>query len=252
MAGEFTGKTALVTGAGRNIGRATILAFAQEGANVVVNYRSNRDEGEGVAEEARALGVEAIAIAADVGDSDQVGEMARQALERFGAVDIVVNNAASRPHQPFMDITVEDWDRVIRTDLSATFYLTRALVPTMMSRGWGRIVIIGGVCGSMGLANRAHTVASKAGLQGLTKAMALEFGHAGINVNLIAPGMIDTTRPLENYPGWPPSQERLDGQPVNRIAQSEELAGVCVFLASQAASYITGQTIHFNGGMHMV
>jgi len=248
----LSGKTALVTGAGRNIGRGIALAFAQRGANVVVNARTNGDEAESVAGEARALGVDVLSYLAEVGDPQAVEGMARAALDRFGAVDILVNNAAARPRQSFLEITVEDWDRVIRSNLSALFYLTRALVEPMMARGWGRIINISGTDGLRGRENRAHNVACKSGMIGLTKAMALEFGHSGITANVVVPGITDTSRPLEHYPGWPPTQESLDAQlPVARMGTSEELGEVCAFLTSEAASYITGQTLPVNGGWHM-
>ena len=252
MSPEFlSGKTALVTGAGRNIGRGIALAMAKAGANVVVNTRTNKDEGESVAQEAKALGVDAIAYQADMGDAAAVEGMARAALERFGAVDIVVNNAAARPRQSFLEISIEDWDRIISSNLSGLFYLTRCVVQSMMDRTWGRIINISGTDGLRGRENRAHNVACKSGMIGLTKAMAIEFGHYGITANVVVPGIIDTTRPMEHYPGWPPAQESLNELPVPRMGRSEEIGEVCVFLTKDSASYITGQTLPVNGGWYM-
>ncbi len=248
---SIPGKTALVTGAGRNIGRAIALAMAGAGANVVVNYRSNRDEGESVAAEARELGVEAVAIKADVGEPDAVGEMGREAIDRFGAVDILVNNAAVRHRQNFLSITPEEWDRVIASNLSGAFYCTRTVVPSMLERGSGRIINISGTDGFQGRAVRAHNVASKGGLAGFTKAIAVEFGHRGITSNVVVPGIMDTSRDPEHYPDWPPTRDTLDRLPVPRMGLPDEVARVCVFLASDDSSYITGQTIHVSGGWYM-
>lgn len=241
-----------MTGSGRNIGRGIALAFAQRGANVVINARSNREEVEVVAEEARSHGVEAMAYLANVGDPAEVSMMAQSALDRFHVIDILVNNAASRPRESFLDITVEGWDSIIRSNLSSLFYLTRALIEPMMDSRWGRIINISGTDGLRGRENRAHNVACKSGMIGLTKAMALEFGRFGITANVVVPGITDTTRPSEHYPDWPPTKEALEAQlPISRMGTSEELGEVCAFLTSDAASYITGQTLPVNGGWHM-
>jgi 3-oxoacyl-[acyl-carrier protein] reductase len=247
----LNGKTALVTGAGRNIGRAIAMAMAMAGANVVVNYRSNHDEGDSVADEVRRLGVDAVAIQADVGDPDAVREMARTAIDRFGSVDVLVNNAAVRHREDFLSITPDEWDRVIGSNLSGAFYCARAVIPSMLDREWGRIINISGTDGFQGRALRAHNVAAKGGLGGLTKSIAVEFGHQGITCNVVVPGIMDTTRDPEHYPDWPPSQETLDSLPVPRMGQSDEVGRVCAFLASDDSSYITGQTIHVSGGWYM-
>lgn len=248
---SLNGKTALVTGAGRNIGRAIALALAGAGANVVVNYRSNRDEGESVAAEAREFGLEAVAIKADIGDPNAVRKMGREAIDRFGAVDVLVNNAAVRHRQDFLSITSEEWDRVIASNLSGAFYCTRAVLPSMLERGSGRIINISGTDWFQGRALRAHNVASKGGLAGLTKAIAVEFGHCGITCNMVVPGIMDTSRDPEHYPDWPPAQETLDHLPVPRMGLPDEVARVCVFLASDDSSYVTGQTVHVSGGWYI-
>ncbi len=242
-------KTALVTGAGRNLGRAIALALAEAGARVVVNARSNRDEAEAVVREIQASGGQAIVHLADVGDLTAVSAMIDEAARLLGPVNILVNNAAIRPHQPFFSIEPEDWDLVLRTNLSSAYYSARAALPSMTERGFGRIINISGVDGFKGAANRAHNVACKAGLIGLTKALALEFGPMGVTVNAVVPGAFDTTRDPKNYPSWPPGQAFLERLPVPRLGQPEEVGQLCAFLASDAAAYITGQSIHVNGGL---
>jgi NAD(P)-dependent dehydrogenase (short-subunit alcohol dehydrogenase family) len=240
-------RVALVTGAGRNLGRAIALAFAREGAHVLVNARTNRDEAEAVAAEARTYGVRALPYLADVSDEKQVQDMVRAAIDTFGAVDVLVNNAAVRPRQGFLEITSEDWERVLRTNLFSAYYACQAVLPGMVARRRGRILNISGADGFMGAANRAHNVASKAGIVGLTKGLAAEFGPAGITVNAVVPGLFDTTRDAAHYSNtvltaW------LEGLPIRRIGQPDELSEVCLFLASDEAAYITGQSLHVNGG----
>ena len=245
------GKTALITGAGRNLGRAMALAFAEAGAKLVLNARASRDELEAVAEEVRALGSEALPLLADVGDAQAVARMVAQALAWAVGVDILVNNAAKRPRQSFLETSVEDWDRVIRTNLSGAFYCSRSVVPSMVERGYGRIINISGIDGQMGASNRVHNVSCKAGLMGMTKAMASELGRFGVTVNSIVPGAFDTTRDLKDYPGWPPSEASMRRYAVPRLGRPEELGPLSVYLASEASGYVTGQSIHINGGLFM-
>ncbi len=249
---RLDGKTALVTGAGRNLGRSIALSLAEAGAAVVVNARTNREEAEAVVREIEASGGQAVAHLADVGDVAAVAAMVDEASRRFGPVDILVNNAAIRPHQPFLSIEPEDWDNVIRTNLSSAFYGARAALPAMMERGFGRIINISGIDGVQGAANRAHNVACKAGIIGFTKALALECGPKGVTVNAVVPGAFDTTRDPKNYPNWPPGEAFLNRIPARRLGRSEEVGHICTFLASAAAAYITGQSIHVNGGLLMV
>ena len=248
---SLEGKTALVTGASRNIGRAIALGMAQAGANIVIHYRSQRAEAESLVAEAQRLGTEAIALHAEIADPDAVQSMAQQALTKFGRVDILVNNAAIRPRQSFMEITPAIWDDVVRSNLSSAFYCARALMPSMLDHRFGRIISISGTDGYQGRANRVHNVACKTGLIGLTKAIAVEMGHDGVTSNIVVPGIMNTSRDPRNYPDWPPSQQTLDALPVPRMGESEEIAHACVFLASDQASYITGQTIHVSGGWFM-
>ena len=245
---ELDGKTALVTGAGRNIGRAILLELAARGANVIVNARANRAEAEAVAEEARAHGVAALVALGDVGDAGAVDTIAQAALERFGRVDVYVSNAAVRPHQGFLEVTHEEWRRNLETNLSASFYLAKALAPAMVESGWGRIIHIGG--GFSVAPNRIQTLTSKSGLLGLTRALAVELGPSGVTVNLVAPASVNTTRGPENQPALSP--EEAAGQvPVGRLGEPEDVAWACAFLASPRSGFITGQVIHVNGGSRM-
>lgn len=243
------GRVAIVTGSGRNIGRATALELARRGAAVVVNARANRREAEGVVGEIEALGGKAIAAVADVGDQAQVNAMVEQALEAFGRVDILVNNAGMRAAQGIADMTVEQWRRVLAVNLDAPFFCAQAVVPGMMERGWGRIINVSGLNAFSGRAGWAHVCASKMGALGLTRALAAELAEYNILVNHIVPGAFDTTPPPEQTGGaMPPAAARAAGIPLGRLGMPQEIATTCAFLASDDASFITGQTIHVNGG----
>ncbi len=245
--GKFDGKVALVTGSGRNIGRATVLKLAAEGANVVVNARSNRDEAEAVAEEARALGVKALPILADLGKRDEVERMVAQTMAEFGKVDILINNAAIRPHKPFTEVTVEDWETVRGVVLDGPLYLTLGVIQSMVENQYGRILFFTGEGAFVGGASRAHVSAAKMGLVGLARSLAKEFAPHNIRVNVVSPGSIDTTRANpEWYQGRAPNAE---GIPLQRQGTSEEIAATCLFLVSEDSGFITGQTIHANGGV---
>ncbi len=243
---KLEGKVALVTGSGRNIGRATVLKLAAEGANVVVNARTNRQEADSVAEEARALGVEALSILADVADRHQVASMVAQTMERFGKIDILINNAAVRPHKPFTEITVEDWERARGVVLDGAFYCTHALIPSMVRNRFGRILFFTGDGAFSGAPQRAHVSAAKMGLIGLARGLASEFAPHNIRVNVVSPGRIDTTRDLSWYPQGGMSD--TSDIPLGRMGTSEEIAAACVFLVTDDCGFITGQTLHVNGG----
>lgn len=243
------GRVAIVTGSGRNIGRATALELARRGAAVVVNARANRLEAEGVVGEIEALGGKAVAAVADVGEQAQVNAMVERALEAFGRVDILVNNAGMRAAQGIADMTVEQWRQVLAVNLDASFFCAQAVVPGMMERGWGRIINVSGLNAFSGRAGWAHVCASKMGALGLTRALAAELAEYNILVNHIVPGAFDTTPPPEQAGGaTPPAAARAAGIPLGRLGMPEEIATTCAFLASDDASFITGQTIHVNGG----
>jgi 3-oxoacyl-[acyl-carrier protein] reductase len=246
--GKLDGKVALVTGSGRNIGRATVLKLAGEGAHVVVNARANQAEADAVVREARHLGVEALAVIADVAKRDQVEAMAAKALSEFGRVDILINNAAIRPHKPFTELTVEDWEHVRGVVLDGALYLTRAVIPSMVKNNYGRVLFFTGDGAFTGGKGRAHVSAAKMGLVGMARALATEFAPNNIRVNIVSPGSIDTRR---DNPEW--YQARVpsaSGIPLGRQGHVDEIAAACLFLVSDDGGFITGQTIHVNGGAH--
>lgn len=244
--GKLDGKVALVTGSGRNIGRATVLKFASEGAHVVVNARSNQAEADAVANEARARGVKAISVLADVGNRDEAERMVARAMSEFGRVDILISNAAIRPHKPFAELSVEDWETVRGVVLDAGVHLTRAVIGSMVANRYGRIVFFTGEGAFAGNAGRAHVSAAKMGLVGLARGLASEFAEHNVRVNVLSPGSIDTSRANpEWYQGRPPSAK---GIPLGRQGTVDEIAATCLFLVSDDGGFVTGQTIHVNGG----
>jgi 3-oxoacyl-[acyl-carrier protein] reductase len=245
--GKLDGKIALVTGAGRNIGRATVLQLATEGAHVIVNARSNQAEADAVAQGARALGVQALAVLADVAHREQVDHMVAQAMDTFGRIDILINNAAIRPHKPFTELTMDDWEAVRGVILDGALYCTRAVINSMVENRYGRILFFTGEGAFVGGARRAHVSAAKMGLVGLARSLASEFAAQNIRVNVVSPGSIDTTRVNpEWYQGRTPSAE---GIPLQRQGTAAEIAATCLFLVSDDSGFITGQTIHANGGV---
>ena len=244
--GKLEGKVALVTGSGRNIGRATVLKLAAEGAHVVVNSRANQDEAEAVAREAEALGVKALAVLADVSRQDQVEAMVARALSEFGRIDILINNAAIRPHKPFRELTIQDWEAVRGVVLDGALYCTRAVIDSMVANRYGRIIFFLGEGAYAGGAARAHVSAAKMGLIGLGRSLAAEFAADNIRVNMVSPGSIDTTRANPDwYRGRTPNAA---GIPLGRQGTVDEIAATCLFLVSDDGGFITGQTIHVNGG----
>lgn len=253
----LTGRTAIVTGSGRNIGRAIALALAKDGANVVINGHSNRDALEDVAQQARGLGVEAMVALADVGDHAAVAAMVDDAAKRFGSVDIAISNVSLRLHQPFLDISIGDWQRILNTNLSSAFYLARACLPHMSANRWGRIINISGRDGFSPKHNRAHNVTAKAGVYALAKAIAIEFGPFGITANAVAPGIVDTERDLAHYPDAASAEAersfaaRKAAMPLRRFGHVDDISAACSFLCSDAGGFMTGQIMHVNGGEFM-
>lgn len=242
---KLEGKVALITGAGRNIGRAIALKLAGEGADVIVNARSNEAEANAVAAEVRALGRRAIAVLADVSDRDQVRAMVETGLAEFGRIDVLINNAAIRPSKPFVEVTDEDWEHVRGVVLDGAFYCTRAVVPSMIENELGRIVFFVGDGAFSGTPDRAHVSAAKMGLVGLAHGLAKDLGRHNIRVNVVSPGLIDTTRPGDWYPS---GFAKNPGGPMKRLGTPDEIADACLFLVSDDSSFITGQTLHVNGG----
>lgn len=242
-------KVAIVTGSGRNIGRATALELARRGANVVVNARSNQAETAAVVSEIEALGGSAIAAIADVGVQEQVDAMVAKAQAEFGRVDILINNAGLRAADSITDMTLERWRSVLAVNLDGPFFCSQAVIPGMIERGWGRIINVSGLNAFKGRADWAHVCASKMGALGLTRALAAELAEHNILVNHIVPGAFDTPPPPGNANAFAgPPAARAVGIPVGRLGLPEEIATTCAFLASDDASFITGQTFHVNGG----
>jgi 3-oxoacyl-[acyl-carrier protein] reductase len=242
---SLKGRVALVTGGGRNIGRAIALELAGRGCDVAVNTRASAAAAEAVAAEARACGVRAMALLGDVGRAEDVKRMAAQAQAELGPVVIVVNNAAIRPEAPFLSLSEEDWHRVLAVDLHSAFYTAKAFLPEMVSQRWGRIVNLTGMNAMQGYVARAHVSAAKHGLWGLTKALAREFGPRGITVNAISPGPIDGER--DDPAQAAHIRNQVSRIPVGRLGRSEDIASLVGFLASDEGAFISGQMIAVNG-----
>jgi len=243
---DLSGRVALVTGASRGIGRATALALARQGAHVVAAARG--DHAAGVAAEIEAAGGEALAVTVDVADASSVDAMVAAAVDRFGRVDVLVNNAGITRDQLMLRMKREDWDAVLATNLTAAFTCVQAVLRPMVKQRAGRIITISSVVGQAGNAGQANYAASKAGLIGFAKALALEVASRGITVNVVAPGLIETdmTRVLaeDAHESW---AQRI---PMGRLGRPEDVADAVCFLASDEASYITGQVLAVNGGMY--
>jgi NAD(P)-dependent dehydrogenase (short-subunit alcohol dehydrogenase family) len=251
--GQLDGKTALIAGAGRNNGKAIALAFAREGADLVLVARERKDDLAQVTSECEKLGAKVLPVLADVSEHQQVEILVQRALEHFGKVDVLMSVAGRRAHQDFWQISVEEWHKTFAVNLHSTFYLAKALAPSMMKRKTGSIVALGGLASVTSQPQRAHVIASKTGLYGLIKALALELGPYGIRANLIALSTIDNVRA---NPEWYPegsgySEAELATIPLKRSGKPQEVANVAVFLASDQSSYVTGDRIMCAGGKYM-
>jgi len=247
MAGELQGKVALVTGAVRRNGRAIAHALAREGASIVINTRRSREEAEAVRAELEKAGAQAMVCIADITDEQAVARMFEAVGKRFGGVDILVNNAADRERVKFTEMTMAQWRHIVSIILDGAFLCSRAAIPHMLERHWGRIVNIGGA--SHRLSNyvgRAHAAAAKAGLEGLTRALAMEYAAQNITVNCVSPGRIGGERSRTS--GEVPPVEI----PVGFEGAPEDIASTVCFICSPAARFITGQNIHVNGGQVLV
>jgi 3-oxoacyl-[acyl-carrier protein] reductase len=243
----LAGKTALVTGASRNIGRAIALRLAAAGSDVVVNTLQDRGAAEGVAAEIEAIGRRSLVQIADVVDRSAVDQMVQKACEAVGSIDILVCNASSRGQIDFLDLDHAAWRRVIDISLDGAFHCAQATLPGMIAKGWGRIITLGGISWHAGFKRRAHNLTGKSGLTGLTRALAVEFGDRGITANVIAPGAVATARPASA--GTPPVRVSLP--PVPREARVDEIASAALFLAHPEQAYLNGQIIHVNGGAYL-
>ncbi len=245
---ELTGKVAIVTGAGRNIGRAIALALAEGGAFVVVNARGNRAEAEAVAREIEVLGGKAMVHIGDVADPAAVRAMADAALGHFGRLDILVNNAALRREKPFAEMSYAEWREIIDVTLDGAFHCAKACLPALKKSGAGSIVNIGGLSAHTGARNRAHVVTAKAGIIGFTRALAHDLADDGITVNCVVPGLIGTPRPKDK----PEPAHHLTHQTITgERGGPQDVAAAVRFLCGPGARYITGQAIHTNGGAYL-
>ena len=245
---ELSGKVAIVTGAGRNIGRAIALALAGDGASVVVNARSNRAEAEAVAREIEAVGCKALVHIGDVADAASVQAMAELAIKQFGRIDILVNNAALRREKPFAEMSYAEWREIMDVTLDGPFHCIKACLAALRKSGAGTVVNIGGLSAHTGAANRAHVVTAKAGIVGFTRALAHALASDGITVNCVVPGLIGTPRPKDRpEPAHHFTHQTITG----KRGTPEDVAAMVRFLCSPAARYITGQAIHANGGAYL-
>ena len=245
-----TRRVALVTGAGRNIGRAIALALGRDGLAVAVNVRSSVAEGQTVVDELLALGVPALLCVADVTDAAAVHAMVAQVAQRFGRLDVLVNNAAIRKESNLADLPGEDWRNTLAVVLDGAFYCTQAALPWLQKAQDGAIVNIGGLTAHTGAPNRVHVVTAKAGLVGLTRALAHDLAEHQVTVNCVAPGMIDTVRKASSVSANP--QHHKQHTPLlGRRGTAEEVADSVAWLAGPQARFVTGQVLHVNGGTYL-
>jgi len=246
----FAGKVALVTGAGKNIGRTIALDLAARGASVVVNGRSDKGAVDAVVGEINALGRQAIGCMADVSDEAQVARMVADAAAAFGGIDIVVSNAGLRRQTPFLKMSLAEWREILSVALDGAFILAQAAVPHMIPRGGGSIVALSGISTHVGTPNRCHVSASKSGLEGLMRALAIELAPHNITCNCVAPGSVDTVRGA-SAGGAAPSTLAERGIPLGRKASVQEISGAVRYLAGPDGRYVTGQVLHVNGGVFL-
>jgi 3-oxoacyl-[acyl-carrier protein] reductase len=242
---ELAGKVAIVTGAGRNIGRAIARQLAAAGASVVVNARSNQAEADAVVREIEAAGGKAMAVLADVGDAAAVEAMAQAALKRFGRIDILVNNASLRREKPIDQMSYADWREVMGATLDSAFHGVHACLPAMKKAGGGTIINIGGMSAHIGSKGRAHVMTAKAALVGFSRALAHDLAADRITANCVVPGAIDTTRPGSS-PN--PAHHLTHGTITGERGKPDDVAAMVRFLCGPGGRYVTGQTIHVSGG----
>jgi 3-oxoacyl-[acyl-carrier protein] reductase len=243
---ELAGKVALITGAAKNIGRSIALELAAAGASVAVNTRASTHEGESVVQEIRGTGGQAQLYPADIADANACRSMIEAVLKRFGRIDMLILNASVRTEKAFLELTYEEWRTPLAITLDGAFYLAQGCIPSMLQNGGGSIVTLGGMQSLSGAKKRIHGSVAKHGLVGFTRGIAREFAEQGIRANCIAPGQMDTTRAAGRS-----VRTSEDLIPMKRKGAPEEIATTVRFLCGPAASYITGQTFHVNGGQMM-
>jgi 3-oxoacyl-[acyl-carrier protein] reductase len=245
---ELAGKVAVVTGAGRNIGRAIALSLAEGGASILVNARSNRVEAEAVAGEIIARGHKAQVHIGDVAEVADVEAMVETAVRHFGRIDILVNNAALRREKPFAEMSYAEWREIMNVTLDGAFHCVKACLPFLRKSGSATIVNIGGLSAHTGARDRAHVVTAKAGIVGFTRALAHDLAADGITVNCVVPGLIGTPRPKDKPE---PAHHLLHQTITGERGRPEDVAAAVRFLCGPAARYVNGQVIHSNGGAYL-
>jgi len=246
---EFSDKVVFVTGGGRNLGFAIASAFAEKGARVGIAVRGNAAEGEAAVAELERLGAKAMLMLGDVADPAVCRSMVDSVAKTLGPIDILVNAVGIRPHHAFAEISLEEWRQVFDTNCSSAFYLSQAVLPGMVERGFGRIISLGGSGPGRAGPKHSHISVSKAGLQMMMSEIAMEYGQHGVTANTVVPGPMDTTRLHPPPSGWPPSREMLMKRlAVPRLGKPREIAAACVYLAGEDAGYVTGQVLRVNGG----
>ncbi len=244
---SLNGKNAVVTGAGRGLGRAIATVLATQGAAVAV-WDLNKDGAEETVEAITAAGGKAIAVAGDAADAAAVAESAARTREELGAITVLVNNAGITNYVPFTDLSEETWDQMMRINLKGPFLVTREFVPDMLEAEWGRIVNISSSSAQTGAPALGHYAASKGGVIGLTKALAIEFAAKGITVNNVPPGFVDTPLLREGFD----LDKVAEKMPMKRPGKPEDIAHAVAYLVSEEAAYVTGQTLSVNGGRYLV
>ena len=240
-------KTALITGSGQNIGRGIAHHLAAAGFNIIVNGSSDQEAAEKVASEVRAKGSTAMVAMGDVGDKAAAEQIIQAGLDQFGAIDVLVNNAAIRPHAPFLDINEADWQRVMNVDLNAAIWLSRMVLPAMIRKGWGRIISFSGMNAQRGYPGASPVAVAKHAVWGLTKSLAAEFGPLGITANIISPG---------TFPGDDPATaddpkfiKLRNENPTRRLGQSDDIGAMVGYLCSEHGGFVNGQMLQINGGV---
>jgi 3-oxoacyl-[acyl-carrier protein] reductase len=242
---ELAGKAAIVTGAGRNIGRAIALALADAGASVVVNVRSNKQEADKVVADIAAAGGKAAAVIGDVADPKTAAALAEAALKNFGRIDILVNNAALRRERHIAEMSYDEWREVMGVILDGTFHCVKACLPALRKSGSGAIINLGGMSAHIGSKDRAHVMTAKAALVGFSRALAHDLAHDRVTANCVVPGAIDTTRPSTSLK---PAHHLTHGTITGERGKPEDVAAMVRFLAGPGARNVTGQTLHVNAG----
>lgn len=244
---ELKAKTAIITGGSRGIGKACVLAFAKEGANVVFTYSKSKKEADDVLAAIKKIGANALSIQADVRDYNQCRVVVEKTLEKFKELDIVLNNAGITKDKALMMMTLEDWKDVIDTNLTGTFNMTRATITTLLKQKKGCIINMSSVSGITGLPRQTNYSASKAGIIGFSKALAKEVAAYNIRVNTVCPGFINTEIVASLHENI--KKDILNTIPVKRLGEVDEVASLCVFLASDKANYMTGEVVKIDGGL---